>query len=128
MIYTGSWFKKYPPGFKKVSICLSSPKGMKCDQFESCLAPKGYMLKLAGAEYEEAYEKVLRAAFKGGVIKRLVDQGEKENIVLLCWEIDRTNCHRLIVANFIEQIYKVRVPEWYNTRAPMISPQLMLSL
>lgn len=128
MIYTGSWFKKYPKDFKKISICLSSPAGMRSDQHEKELAPRGYMLKLSGAQFESAYEKVLRAAFKSGVIKRIIEQGEKENIVLLCWEIDRMNCHRLIVANFIEQIYKVRVPEWYNAKAAFISPQLMLTL
>lgn len=98
--------------FVFVQISLSSPKWFPHNlvKFLS-LAPTWDLLnsyKSGEIEFEEQYDKkyyeILNSLDKNKIIVKLNWLKEKtnKNIVLLCWEKDRNECHRSLLANWLD--------------------------
>lgn len=98
--------------FVFVQISLSSPKWFPHNlvKFLS-LAPTWDLLnsyKSGEIEFEEQYDKkyyeILNSLDKNKIIAKLNWLKEKtnKNVVLLCWEKDRNECHRSLLANWLD--------------------------
>jgi hypothetical protein len=88
-----------------VAICRYPLKYWKGRRYAP-LAPSGWMIKLPWAEFEQAYGQVLAALDPAQVAQEL-----GEDAVLLCFEGDRSQCHRGLVAAWLEANLGIEVPE-----------------
>ena len=77
------------------------------------LAPAPEMLKIRDRdEYRRRYrEEILANLDPDTVLRELESLGAGHDIVLLCFEKDRTHCHRGLVAEWFHEIRGITVPE-----------------
>lgn len=77
------------------------------------LAPKPEMLQIGDwNEYKRRYrDEILAALNPDDVLRDLGAEGADCDIVLLCFEKDRSHCHRGLVAEWLEGTKGIRVPE-----------------
>ncbi len=95
-----------------VSIARFPPKWFTGARYLK-LAPKPEMLKIGDwEEYRRRYrEEVLSGLDPDEVLRDLNVEGAGHDIVLLCFEKDRTHCHRGLVAEWFSETKGIRVPE-----------------
>ena len=77
------------------------------------LAPKPEMLQIGDwDEYKRRYTgEILSILDPDEVLRDLEKLGEGHDIVLLCFEKDRSHCHRGLVAEWFLETKGIRVPE-----------------
>ena len=77
------------------------------------LAPEPEMLKIGDwDEYKRRYKgEILSILDPDEVIRDLCVDGAGHDIVLLCFEKDRSHCHRGLVAEWFLETKRIRVPE-----------------
>jgi len=77
------------------------------------LAPTPAMLQIGDwDEYRRHYhEEILTPLDPDTVLRELGMEGTDHDIVLLCFEKDRSHCHRGLVAEWLEETKGIRVPE-----------------
>jgi hypothetical protein len=95
-----------------VSIARFQPKWYTGTRYMP-LAPPSKLLKLDDwAEYRRRYhEEVLSRLDPDEVLRDLGVEGAGHDIVLLCFEKERTHCHRGLVAEWLYETRGIRVPE-----------------
>ena len=89
---------------RAVAICLSVPRGWTGKR-DRRLAPTQELFAKGNYTYREYKRDVLAALDPHQILAAYKDS------VLLCWEGDPTNCHRRMVARWIEESTGVVVPE-----------------
>ena len=50
--------------------------------------------------------------FKKQISKKIANASNKQDIFLICTEIDRTMCHRSILGEILNEKYNIEVNEW----------------
>lgn len=95
-----------------VSIARFPPKWYRGRCFFA-LAPTMEMLQIGDwPEYRRRYRQEILAPLDPGAILRELHAGnEGDDIVLLCFERDRTHCHRGLVAEWFWETRGIAVPE-----------------
>ncbi|MGA2917282.1 DUF488 domain-containing protein [Methanoregula sp.] len=95
-----------------VSIARFPPKWFPGSRYLK-LAPKPEMLKIGDwEEYRRGYrEEVLMGLDPDEVLRDLNIEGADHDIILLCFEKDRTHCHRGLVAEWFHETKGISVPE-----------------
>ncbi|OPX64566.1 MULTISPECIES: DUF488 domain-containing protein [unclassified Methanoregula] len=80
------------------------------------LAPKPAMLQIGDwAGYRRRYrEEILAPLDPDAVLRELGVEGADHDVVLLCFEKNRSHCHRGLVAEWLEKKTGIRVPELDN--------------
>jgi len=80
------------------------------------LAPKPEMLQIGDwDEYRRRYrEEILAPLDPDEILRKLGVEAADHDIVLLCFEKDRSHCHRRLVAEWLEETKGIRVPELDN--------------
>lgn len=93
---------------KAVAISRGRPGWYKGRVYEK-LAPPWRLVKMKdrGLFTRKYYEAVLNHLDPGQVAAELGDDA-----VLLCWEKPGEFCHRMIVADWLEQSLGIKIPEW----------------
>ena len=102
-----------------ISIARSMPRGTTCIKQADMLAPSkellnGYMVgKINWGQYKEQYEMQLAISdpqeWYDYFIEQTKDFGEP---ILLCWEnTDYKPCHRILVANWLEEALGIKIVE-----------------
>ena len=89
-------FAKSGKDLNAVAICRYPPKYYRGRRY-SLLAPPGWMIKLTGPTFDQAYGQILAALDPATVAQEL-----GEDAILLCFERDRAQCHRGLVAAWLE--------------------------
>ena len=98
--------------FVFIQISLSSPKWFPHNlvKFLS-LAPTWDLLNSykdgeikSEEQYDKKYYEILNSLNKEEVIKKLnwIKEKTNKNVVLLCWEKDKNECHRSLLANWLD--------------------------
>ena len=107
-----SYFAKSAKEPGAVSIARFPPKWYTGARFLP-LAPKPDMLKVRDwDEYRRRYrQEVLDVLDPDEVLRDLGVDGAGHDIVLLCFEKDRTRCHRGLVAEWLYEAKGITVPE-----------------
>ena len=107
-----SYFAKSAKEPGAVSIARFPPKWYTGARFLP-LAPKPDMLKVRDwDEYRRRYrQEVLDVLDPDEVLRDLGVDGAGHDIVLLCFEKDRTRCHRELVAEWLYETKGITVPE-----------------
>jgi len=107
-----SYFAKSAKVPGAVSIARFPPKWYTDARYPP-LAPKPDMLKIEGwDEYRRRYrEEVLAALDPDKVLRDLRVEKAGHDIILLCFEKDRTHCHRGLVAEWFLETKGITVPE-----------------
>lgn len=100
--------KNIPAGLEPVAISRGIPrffKGRRCLD----LAPSRELLDadLPWEEYVKQYKKTVLKDLDPGEIAEVLG----DNAVMLCWEGPGKNCHRRLVAEWLEKALKIKVPE-----------------
>jgi hypothetical protein len=95
-----------------VSIARFPPKWYTCSRY-LLLAPAPDMLKIGDwDEYRRRYrEEILSVLEPDEVLRDLNVDGAGHDIVLLCFEKDRSHCHRGLVAAWFQETKGIVVPE-----------------
>jgi hypothetical protein len=107
-----SYFTKSAKHPGAVSIARFPPKWYT-GRCYFALAPAPAMLQIGDwGEYVRRYrEEILGPLDPDIVLEELTRIAGSDDIVLLCFEKDRTHCHRGIVAAWLEEMTGIRVPE-----------------
>jgi uncharacterized protein (DUF488 family) len=95
-----------------VSIARFPPKWYEGARYLA-LAPAPDMLKIEDwDEYRRRYrEEILEKLDPDEVLRALSALGAGRGVILLCFEKDRTHCHRGLVAEWFAETKGIRVPE-----------------
>ena len=117
-----SYFAKSAKAPGAVSIARFPPKWYTGARYLP-LAPTQDMLKIKDwDEYRRRYHKeVLAALDPDTVLRDLGVDGSDHDIILLCFEKDRTHCHRGLVAAWLHETRGITVPELGN-ESPTLLP------
>jgi len=99
-----SYFANYK-GLDAVSIAVGSPKWYSGDKAPE-LMPTWKMVK-AGYSYEEYIELLKSRGLTAGEVYE-----KYKGKVLLCWEKDRSECHRGMLARWIKEEIGIEIKEW----------------
>jgi hypothetical protein len=107
-----SYFAKSAKHPGAVSIARFPPKWYTGIRYLP-LAPEPEMLKIQDwDEYKRLYrDEILSILDPDQVLRDLNGDGAGHDIVLLCFEKDRTHCHRGLVAEWFLEKKGIRVPE-----------------
>jgi hypothetical protein len=107
-----SYFAKSAKHPGAVSIARFPPKWYTGRRYLP-LAPTPEMLQIGDwEEYRRRYRgEILAALDPDTVLRDLGVVGAEHDIVLLCFEKDRANCHRGLVAEWFLETKGIRVPE-----------------
>ena len=101
-----------------VAICVSPPRWWRGRCYRA-LAPRRDMLKLPWPVYVQEYQRILAGLDAAQV---MADLGA--DAVLLCFEADTGECHRRLVAEWIQAETGIEVPEVEKKgKAPPPDPQ-----
>jgi len=98
-------FIKDPENPRLVAITAAPPKWYKGRCYPA-LAPRWKMLMMDETTYRKEYRKMLDRLNPKKVFEDL-----GADAILLCWEHDGNNCHRRIVAEWLEEKLGVRIEE-----------------
>ena len=95
-----------------VSIARFPPKWFAGPRYFR-LAPEPWMLEIGDwDDYRRAYrERVLGALDPEEVLRELGVETSPHDIILLCFEKERTRCHRGLVAEWFRETLGLDVPE-----------------
>ena len=105
-----SYFRSKADAYRKVCIAKKTPAGFR-GLHVSALAPSHPWV----SNWQERYWQDLSTRFPGGAgLKELLDRiAEKVPFpILCCYEAKRSECHRAILAEYIERYLGIKVPEW----------------
>ena len=107
-----SYFAKSAKHPGAVSIARFPPKWYTGARYLP-LAPEPEMLRIGDwDEYKKRYrDEILSVLDPDQVLRDLEKLGEGRDIVLLCFEKDRTHCHRGLVAEWFLEKKGIRIPE-----------------
>ncbi len=107
-----SYFAKSAKHPGAVSIARFPPKWYTGDRYLP-LAPKPEMLRIGDwDEYKRRYKgEILSVLDPEEVIQDLGVDAAAHDIVLLCFEKDRSHCHRGLIAEWFLETKGIRVPE-----------------
>lgn len=99
MIYTSYWgnvktLEKCE--IKPIAISRGKPRGWQGASYDA-LAPTWTMLQMNDEDYSAAYDAILAANDPDDFVRWL---GE-DDVALLCWEKDPTDCHRSTIAKWL---------------------------
>ncbi len=115
MIYT-SYYKNIDKGIgKKISISLYPPQTIMFDYEFYELAPRPHIFhgykqgKYTIEDYWILYTKYLDSRHK--LLENLVRRGNEIDFTLYCYEKDGTNCHRRMLAKYLEEHFNIKVQE-----------------
>ena len=110
-----SYFAKSAKAPGAVSIARFPPKWYTGARYLP-LAPTQDMLKIKDwDEYRRRYHKeVLAVLDPDRVLRDLGVDGSDHDIILLCFEKERTHCHRGLVAAWLHETKEITVPELGN--------------
>jgi len=110
-----SYFAKSAKAPGAVSIARFPPKWYTGARYLP-LAPAQDMLKIKDwDEYRRRYHKeVLAVLDPDKVLRDLGVDGSDHDIILLCFEKERTHCHRGLVAAWLHETKEITVPELGN--------------
>lgn len=96
---------------KTVSIARWSPRWWGAGRRYSALAPSAVLLKKAKAGLP--WPQYVRE-YKSEVLDKLDPDkvyAELSDSILMCWEVPGKNCHRRLVAEWLEKSLDVKIPE-----------------
>ena len=116
-----SYFRNWKniPREKAVAICQGVPKWYT-GQRNLTLAPSWEMIHLKDPqEYERRYSIIL-SKLNPKKEYEAIEAMVGGNAIILCWEKDRRDCHRLQVARWFEETLGIEVPEF-----PLMQPGLL---
>jgi len=107
-----SYFAKSAKAPGAVSIARFPPKWYTGARYLP-LAPEPEMLNIQDwNEYRRRYhEEILSVLDPDEVLRHLEKLGAGHEIILLCFEKDRTHCHRGLVAEWFHETRGITVPE-----------------
>ena len=107
-----SYFAKSARAPGAVSIARFPPKWYTGARYLP-LAPEPEMLNIQDwNEYRRRYrEEILSVLDPDEVLRDLENLGAGHEIILLCFEKDRTHCHRGLVAEWFHETRGITVPE-----------------
>jgi len=109
-VITTSYFKSLAPVGAKVCIAKKAPRGFRGHHFLE-LAPSHPWAR----DWRGSYRKDLETRFPGGEgLRELLDRIAKlvPEPVLCCYESDPGECHRRILADYIEEHLGITITEW----------------
>ena len=100
-----------------VAISNSVPKWFRPAKLKNLVPPwvivsKSRAGKITDLQFKEEYLKQLNALNPSEVIQALEEIGKGNDIALLCYEKDPAECHRKIVAEWINQKTGIKVEEF----------------
>jgi len=99
-------------GLTPISISVQFPKYAKIKYHQyKVLAPTYAMLKMDKGQYNEEFQKILAKQNAVHIHSDLVRLSKEKDIVLLCYEKDRNECHRSIVGKWLESKLQIKVEE-----------------
>ena len=105
MIYT-SYFSKKKEDFENTAYCsiaVYNPRYALNYELKNAnsIKPYGVFKKYTGEEYVEKYIERLERVGVDRIYDDLISaQGDKENLVLMCYEKDQNDCHRSMFAKW----------------------------
>ena len=69
--------------------------------------------KISFDDFEKEFKKQISKNDKSNkLLKKIANASNKQDIFLICTEIDRTMCHRSILGEILNEKYNVEVNEW----------------
>ncbi len=88
----------------RVGICRGTPRGAPAG-YRMCrtIAPTREMLALPPGEFEPAYQALLDQLDAAEVWREIHEFAGPNEPIILCFEADRRDCHRLQVARWFER-------------------------
>ena len=87
------------------------------------LAPSRELMKVKDpGEYTWRYQSEVLSVLDAQEIKAKLD----DNSILLCWEKPGEDCHRRLVAEWLEQELGIEVPELGQSKVRAVQPQMEL--
>ena len=95
-----------------VSISMGKPAWYRGRSF-SALAPLGYMMKMKSMEFADAYRSRVLNNLNAEEVFRMLGN----DAVLLCFEPFNVQCHRRLVAEWLEEKLGIEVPELGHARS-----------
>lgn len=99
-------------GLTPISISVMFPRYSKIKYAEfKKLAPRYDMLKMDWQTYNIQFQKILRGLDPAKIYAHLSELSQGKDIVLLCYEKDRNECHRSIVGEWLEKKLQIKVEE-----------------
>jgi len=115
--YYGNNRKLLLKGILPVAISNSTPKWFRPAKFQALVPPweivsKSREGKITDEEFKKEYMKQLNALNPSEVIKSLEEIGKGNDIALLCYEKNPSECHRKIVAEWLEKKTGITVKEF----------------
>jgi hypothetical protein len=115
-IYTASWFTRLPPGFVRVGISRSVPRGQKKGYYRiRALEPGSWFKSVTPEKYLGLYAEILGKLDPNDAVEALYHCGE--NPVMLCYESPSDIqagvkwCHRHLAAQWLEDCLGIKVEE-----------------
>lgn len=105
-----SYFSSKAPRDRKVAIAKYPPRFWSGPR-----APKFAPTNPKAEDWESAYQQDLEERFPegAGLAEYLREiEAKTPNAILCCYETDPRQCHRSILAAYIEKILGLTVPEW----------------
>jgi len=109
--YFGNLKRLNSDGIIPIGIAVYPPKWYKGQNYKR-LAPASQMLRMTIDEYDRMFQKILAYQSPRQVYDDLRRMSRGKPIALLCFELDRRECHRLQVAEWIEGQMGIKVPEY----------------
>ena len=89
------------------------------------LAPRYDMLRMPIKQYDVEFQKILKRLNINTVMDDLKRFSQGRRAALLCFEKDRNDCHRLQVAQWIEELTGMTVNEYgISLNTPVIQERL----
>lgn len=99
-------------GLTPISISVQFPKYAKTKYHQYKLLALRYdMLKMDREGYTVTFEKILSKLNPVHIHSDLVKLSQGKDIVLLCFEKDRNECHRKMVGEWLEKKFQIKVEE-----------------
>ena len=96
-----------------ISIARFNPKFFQGSSYQM-LAPYSNMLRMEWEDYLPLFDKILAKTTPNQCLSDLERMSQGKDIVMLCYEKDHNDCHRKIVADWmneagydVEELYKI---------------------
>ena len=99
-------------GLTPISISVQFPRFSKI-KYASYkeLGPTRAMLKMHWSAYDKLFHEILSKLDPVKVYSHLTNLSQGKDIVLLCYEKDLNDCHRRMVAEWLEKKLQIKVEE-----------------
>ena len=114
VIYTGNFAneKKYVAnGFTCISIALKPSRFFVSRNFMPELAPTYDMLSISDEAYVPKYAEILKKINPEEILNKISILSKGKPAVLMCFEKEGDFCHRRLVAEWLQNLYKIEVKE-----------------